>query len=102
MIELCRNSKFGTAVEAAESCKMNIPSENRDTYAVFLSEGLQPMDEFFAFVLMVSGGVMIVEIIEEIDLAIEMIKEATCDAEPLVEEANWPYDGGVKDIFQPS
>lgn len=69
---------------------------------MFLSEGLQPMDEFSTFVFMLSGGVMVVEVIEEIDLAIEVIEEAACDAEAFVEKTNWPYDGGVEDIFQPS
>lgn len=101
VIELRRDSKFGVAVEAAESCKMDIPTQNCDTDAVLLSKGLQLVDEFSAFVFMLSGGVMIVEVIEEINLAVKMIEEAACDTEAFVEETNWPYDRGVEDIFQP-
>ena len=48
------------------------------------SEALEAEDEVLALALVLVRGVMIVEVVEEINLAIEVVEEAASDAEALV------------------
>ena len=42
----------------------------------------------FALALVLPRGVVVVEVVEEVRLAVEFVEEAACDAEAFVEEAN--------------
>lgn len=64
-------------------------------------DSLEAEDKVFALVLVLAGGVVVVKVIEEIDLAVKVVEEAGGDAETFIEKSDGSYDGGVEDIFEP-
>ena len=101
MVFLLRQAQFGMAVEGAERGEVDVAAEDGDANGVFGRQLLQGEDEVFALALVLSRGVVVVQVVEEVRLAVEFVEEAACDAEAFVEEADGADEGGGEDLFEP-
>ena len=101
MIALLREALFGVTVEAAEGGEMDVAAEDGDADVVLRGDVLQGLDEFFALVLVLARGVVVVQIVEEVGLAVELVEEAPCDAEAFVEELDGADEGGHENLLEP-
>ncbi len=101
MIELRRYRKFSPTVKAAYGSKMDVTAQYSDAYTVLLRKDLQAKDELFTFLFVLARSVVVIEIVEKIDLAVKTVEEVARKTEAFVEETNWSYYRGCKDILQP-
>lgn len=92
-ISLSRNVKLGFAVEASKSGKMHVTSQNGDTNAMLLGKVLKPMDQDLALLLVRPRGPMVIEIIHEINTAVELVEDTSTNTKALVEEFDRSYQG---------
>lgn len=93
MILFLREALFGVAVEAPQGSEMHIAAEDGDADGVFRRDLLKGVNKFFALVLVLPCGIVIIEIVEEIGLAVKFVEEAPRDAKALVEEFEGPDEG---------
>lgn len=101
VILLLRQAQFGMAVEAAEGREMDIAAQDGDADGVFGRQRLEGEDEVFALALVLPRGVVVVQVVEQVRLAVEFVEEAACDAEAFVEEADGADERGGEDLFEP-
>ena len=95
------DAQLGVGVEAADGGEVDVAAEEGDAGGVGLGEVLEALDEEAALALVLAGGVVVVEVVEEIDLAVELVEEAAGEAEALVEEADGGDDGRAEDVLEP-
>ena len=55
----------------------------------------------FALALVLPRRVVVVQVVEEVRLAVEFVEEAACDAETFIEEANGADERRSEDLFEP-
>ena len=80
---------------------MHVPAQDADADGEGFGEFLDAVDEFFPLLFVLVRGVMVVQVVEQIDAAVELVEEAAGDAEAFVEEADGADDGGLEDVLQP-
>ena len=66
-----------------------------------LGKGLQALDELSTFVLVVSCRVGVVQVIQQIDTAVEFVEETTTEAKSLIQKTDWRDQGRGEDVFEP-
>ena len=71
---------------------MDISAQNGDADTVFLGKVLQPMHEHLSFLLVLVGGVMVVQIVQKIDASIKLVEHASGNTKALVQELDRSYD----------
>ena len=101
VVFLLRQAQFGMAVEAAQGGEMDVAAEDGDADGVFGRQRLEGEDQVFALALVLPRGVVVVQVVEQVGLAVEFVEEAACDAEAFVEEADGADERGGEDLFQP-
>jgi hypothetical protein len=89
------------AVEATESCKVDVTTENGDTHGVLFREGLEAVDEFPALLFVLASSVVVVQIVQKIDTSVELVEEATSNTKTLVQETKRPNNRRAKDVLKP-
>ena len=57
------------------------------------------MDQLPTLVFVLSSSVVVVEIIQEVDLAIKLVEEVTTKAKPFVQQTNGSDERGPKKIL---
>ena len=65
---------------------MDVSAEDGDADGMLFGEVLDAVDEVFALLFVLVGCVVVVEIVEEVDAAVELVEEPTRDAEAFVQE----------------
>lgn len=76
-------------VEGADGSSVHVARDERDADAAVDGETLELLDEPVAFLLMLAGTPVVVEIVEQLDLRVELVREAS-DASRLRKEGNNP------------
>lgn len=89
------------SVEAAAGGEMDVAAEDGDADGEVEREGLQTQDEGFALSFVQARGVVVVEVVEQVDFAVEVVEEAAGDAEALVEDLDGRHDWGGEEAFEP-
>lgn len=101
VVVLGGNVEFRVAIEAAQGAEVDVATEDGDADGVGFRQVLHAEDELFALLFVLVGGVVVVEVVEEVDSAVELIEETSCNAETFVQEADRADDGRLQDILQP-
>ena len=87
--------EFRVAVESPERGEVHVPAEDADADGEGFGEFLDAVDEFFPFFFVLVRGVVVVQVVEQIDAAVELVEQAAGDAEAFVEEADGADYGGL-------
>lgn len=95
------NLQLGVRVETPDSCKMHISAKNGYTSRVLLREVLQHLDELATLRLMLARCVVVVQIVEQIDLAIELVEETASKSKALIQEFDRRDERRLQDVLKP-
>ena len=101
MVALGGDAQLGVAVEAAAGGEVDVAAEDGDAHAEIVGERLQAEDEVFALGFVVARGVVVVEVVEQVDFAVELVEEAAGDAEACVQDFDGRDERGGEERFEP-
>lgn len=101
VIAFHRDLQGGFTVEAATGGEMDVTAEDGDAHAVVVGEGLEAEDEVATLGFVQARGVVVVEVVEEVDFAVEVVEEAAGEAEALVEDFDGRDQRGGEEGFEP-
>ena len=92
---------FRFRIKATGGGEVNVAAQNGNANGVGSGKGLQAEDQVLAFFFVLARGVVVVQVIEEVDLTVEVVEEAASQAESFVQQANGSNDGRGEKILQP-
>ena len=75
MVFVFRNPKLGIRIKLSDCSKINIAPKDRNADRLFGSEILEILDKIISFVFVMPCCPVIVQVIEDLDTAIELIQD---------------------------
>ena len=73
-------------VEAPERGQVDVAAEDGDADRELGADALEALDQVVAFLLVRAGRVVVVEVVEEVDAAVEAVEEAAAETDAAVQE----------------
>lgn len=96
-----RDVELGVRVEASQGGEMDVTAEDGDADGELGRQSLEALNEPVALFLVGAGGVVVVEVVEQIDAAVEAVEKAAAETDAAVEELDGGDDWGGEDVFEP-
>ena len=81
--------------------EMDITAEDCHSNRVLAGKLLQLLDQHLALLFVLVCGVVIVQVIQQIDLTVKVVEKASCKPETFIQETERTNDGRLQDVFQP-
>lgn len=95
------DAQFGARIEPTNGRQVDVTSQNCHPDRMGLGEVLQTLDEHLPFLLVLARCVVVVQVVQQIDLAVELVEQTTREAEALVQQTDGGDEWRAEDVLQP-
>ncbi len=96
-----RDLEVSPRVKSSKCCQVDITSEDGNANRELGADALESVNELIALLLVGSGSVMVVKIVQKVNTSIETVEEATAQTNSPVQELDRAEKRAGKDIFEP-
>ena len=80
---------------------MDVSPKDCDPDRVLGAYGLQPLHKGVPLLLVRSGGIMIVQVVKQVNASVKSVEHAPAEPEPSVQQLNWTDQRTGEDILEP-